>query len=184
MTADAPIELRRLSPEDAALFREIRLEGLQGDPDAFGSAFEVESAQPLAHFAERLGRSIVLGAFRGPELLGVAGFAVQPGPKHAHKGLLWGMYVRPAARQIGIARRLVEAIIEKARERVELIQLSVISENEPARRLYASLGFQEYGVERHGAKYRGKYHDDVLMAKMLLPEPGQDPAAQCGGTRP
>jgi L-amino acid N-acyltransferase YncA len=88
------------------------------------------------------------------------------------------------SRRLSKRRARVEAIIEEARERVELIQLSVISENEPARRLYASLGFQEYGVERHGAKYRGKYHDDVLMAKMLLPEPGQDPAAQCGGTRP
>jgi GNAT superfamily N-acetyltransferase len=115
VTADALIELRRLSPEDAALFREIRLEGLQRDPDAFNGTIEIESAQPLDFFAERIGRSIVLGAFRGSELLGVAGFAVQPGPKHAHKGLLWGMYVRPAARQIGIARRLVEAIIEEAR---------------------------------------------------------------------
>src|SRR5207248_1813998 len=181
--ADAPIELRRLSPDDAALFREIRLEGLQRDPDAFASTFEVESAQPLAFFAERIGRSIVFGAFRGTELLGVTGFAVQPGAKHAHKGLLWGMYVRPAARQTGIGRRLVEAIIEQARERVELIQLSVISENQPARRLYASLGFEEYGIERRGAKYRGKYHDDVLMAKLLMLEPGQDPAAPGGGTR-
>jgi ribosomal protein S18 acetylase RimI-like enzyme len=180
----AGIELRRLASADASLFREIRLEGLARDPDAFSSTFELETAQPLSFFEQRLGNSAVFGAFRGPELLAVAGFRIQLGPKHAHKGLLWGMYVRPAARQIGIARRLVEAIIEKARERVELIQLSVISENEPARRLYASLGFQEYGVERHGAKYRGKYHDDVLMAKMLLPEPGQDPAAQCGGTRP
>ena len=180
---DAPIELRRLYPEDAALFREIRLEGLQRDPDAFGGTFEVESAKPLAFFAERLGGSIVLGAFRGLELLGVAGFAVQPGPKHAHKGLLWGMYVRPSARQTGVARRLVEAIIEQARKRVELIQLRVISENKAARRLYAGLGFQEYGVERRAAKYRGKYHDDVLMAKMLLPEPGQDSAAESGGTR-
>jgi ribosomal protein S18 acetylase RimI-like enzyme len=183
VTTAAPIELRRLSPEDAALFREIRLEGLERDPDAFGSTFEGESAEPLSFFAERLGRSAVFGAFRGSELLGVAGFVVQAGPKHAHKGLLWGMYVRPAARQTGVGRKLVEAVIEHARSRVELLQLSVVSENEAARRLYAGLGFEEYGIDRLGAKYRGRYHDDVLMVKMLVLESRQDPAAQSGETR-
>jgi RimJ/RimL family protein N-acetyltransferase len=182
MTA-APIELRRLSPDDAALFREMRLEGLQRDPDAFSSTFEIESEQPLAFFAERIGRSTVFGAFHGPELLGVAGFIVQPGPKHAHKGLLWGMYVRPHARQAGLGRRLIEAVVEHASQHVELIQLSVVSENQPARRLYASLGFEEYGIDRRGAKYRGRYHDDVLMAKLLMPGTGQDTVARTGGAR-
>ena len=176
----APIELRRLSPEDAALFREIRLDGLKRDPDAFGSTLEVESEQPLSFFADRIARSTVFGAFRGPELLGVAGFVVQPGPKHAHKGLLWGMYVRPEARGAGIARKLVEAVVEYARTRVELLQLSVVSENEAALRLYTGLGFAQYGVDRYGAKYRGKYHDDVLMVKLLALQSGQHPAAQSG----
>jgi ribosomal protein S18 acetylase RimI-like enzyme len=179
----APVQLRRLSADDAELFRDIRLEGLQREPYAFGSTFELESEQPLSYFADRIGRSAIFGAFRGSELLGVVGYAVQPGPKHAHKGLLWGMYVQPDARQAGIARKLVEAAIEHARGRVELLQLSVVSENEAARRLYASLGFEEYGVEKHGAKYRGQYHDDVLMAKILMPGAGQDAAGQSGDTR-
>jgi ribosomal protein S18 acetylase RimI-like enzyme len=98
-------------------------------------------------------------------------FFLQVGLKHAHKGTLWGMYVRPAARGAGVGRRLVEAVMDYARPRVELIQLSVIAENRAARRLYARLGFAEYGVEKHAAKYQGRYHDDVLMAKMLAPEP-------------
>ena len=182
--AAAPIELRRLTPTDASLFREIRLEGLKHNPDAFSSTFEAESAQPLSFFAERLGASAVFGAFAGPELLGVAGFRVQSGPKHGHKGLLWGMYVRPSARQSGVGRKLVEAVFEHARSTVELIQLVVISDNQPARRLYASLGFEEYGLERHAAKYRGKYHDDVLMAKTLVIDSEQETAAQSGGAAP
>jgi ribosomal protein S18 acetylase RimI-like enzyme len=178
--ADAPLDLRRLSPEDAALFREIRLEGLQRDPDSFSSTFEIESEQPLSFFADRLGRSAVFGAFCGSALLGVAGFAIQSGPKHAHKGLLWGIYVRPRARQSGLGRKLVEAVIEYAGERVELLQLSVVSENEAARRLYAGLGFEQYGIDRRGAKYQGRYHDDVLMVKMLVLNSVQDRAAQSG----
>jgi ribosomal protein S18 acetylase RimI-like enzyme len=177
--ASAGIELRRLASADASLFREIRLEGLERDPDAFSSTLELETAQPLSFFEQRLGNSAVFGAFRGPELLAVAGFRIQPGPKHGHKGLLWGMYVRPEARQTGIGRQLVQAVIAHARGQVELLQLTVISDNQPARRLYASLG-----IEPRAAKYRGRYHDDVLMAKMLVLESGADIDAQGGGTSP
>src|SRR5882724_6583296 len=100
MSAD-PIEIRRLAQEhaaDAVLYRDIRLEALQANPEAFGSTFEVENAQPLSLFSDRLGSSTVFGAFRDTGLVGIAGFAIQHGQKEAHKGTLWGMYVRPAAR--------------------------------------------------------------------------------------
>jgi RimJ/RimL family protein N-acetyltransferase len=61
----------------------------------------------------------------------------------------------------------VEAVIAFARVRVELLQLAVVSENETARRLYASLGFVEYGVERKALKQYGRYFDEILMAKDL-----------------
>jgi ribosomal protein S18 acetylase RimI-like enzyme len=86
------------------------------------------------------------------------------------------MYVRPGYRGLGIGRMLVEAIIDHARRRVELLQLFVVSDNLPARQLYQSLGFVEYGVERHATKYRGRYHDDVLMALPLVLESEDDEA--------
>ena len=173
------MSLRRLSPADAALFRAIRLEGLTRDPDAFSSTFEEESERALSFFAERLAASAVFAACRGPDLLGVAGFYVQPGPKHRHKGTLWGMYVRPQARGAGVGARLIDAVLEHARAYVELVELTVISENQAARRLYRRFGFEEYGLEKRAAKYRGRYHDDVLMAKMLSPEgePGAGPSS-------
>ena len=179
-----PISVRLLTPADSALFREIRLEGLSRDPDAFSSTFEDENSRELSFFEDRLANSAVFAAFRGTDPSGVAGFYVQPGPKHRHKGMLWGMYVRPQARGAGIGARLVEAVIEHARAHVELIQLTVISENLAARRLYERFGFEEYGLEKRAAKYRGRYHDDLLMAKMLvLPddERGTDPPS--GGRR-
>jgi ribosomal protein S18 acetylase RimI-like enzyme len=165
------IEIRRLASgniADAALFRDIRLEALRTNPEAFGSSFDVESAQPASWFSDRLGSSVILGAFRDTELVGIAGFAVQQGRKSAHKGLLWGMYVRPNARAIGVGRRLVEAILDVARQHVELIQLSVVRDNAAARGLYASLGFVDYGLEKNALKQDSRYYDEVLMAKDLL----------------
>lgn len=170
----ARVQLRHLTPEDAALYREIRLEALADSPDAFASTPESEQERPLESFATRLTDNYVIGAFSGVELAGVAGFHVQAGPKHAHKGTLWGMYVRPGYRGTGIGRVLVEAVIAHARQRVELLQLFVVSDNTAARQLYASLGFVEYGLEWHATKYRGQYHDDVLMALPLVVECGAD----------
>lgn len=135
-------------------------------PEAFGNTFEVENARPIELFADRIRDSETMGAFEGAEILGVAGLRANQGPKESHKGMLVGMYVRPQARNRGVGRRLVEAVIEVACTRgVELLQLAVVSDNEPARRLYARLGFVEYGIEKKSLKQGGRYTDEVLMVK-------------------
>jgi ribosomal protein S18 acetylase RimI-like enzyme len=164
---NSQIQIRRLTPTEGAAYREIRLEALRRNPEAFGSTFEAESVRPLAHFSERIANCPIFGAFRDPEIVGMAGFWRREGIKDAHKAMLWGMYVRSNARNIGVGRRLAEAVIGFAREHVEVLQLSVVSENEAARRLYASLGFVEYGIERKALKQDGCYYDEVLMAKDL-----------------
>ena len=164
MNDSSQIGVRLLKPADALLYREIRLEALQLSPEAFGSTFEHESAQSLEYFEGALARTDIFGAFGETGILGVAGYLTQAGAKQAHKGLLWGMYVRPAARRGGVGRHLVAAVLDHARSRVELLQLAVVSENEAARRLYGSLGFAAYGHEVHALKQNGRYYDEILMA--------------------
>jgi ribosomal protein S18 acetylase RimI-like enzyme len=130
-------------------------------------SFAAESVNAASWIAERLGGSFVLGAFDAAELIGIAALIIQAGDKRAHKGMLVGMYVRPNARRAGVGRRLVEAVIDLARRHVELIQLSVVKDNEPARRLYASVGFLDYGIELRALKQGGRYYDEILMAKDL-----------------
>jgi ribosomal protein S18 acetylase RimI-like enzyme len=167
MTVGSRAQIRRLMPADAPLYREIRLEALQQAPEAFGSTFEQECTQSLAQFEEVLTRADVFGAFRESSLLGMAGYRTQAGAKKAHKGYLWGMYVRAIARGTGVAKPLVEAVLAHARQHVELVQLSVVAENETAQRLYRSCGFVAYGHEVHSLKQGGRYHDEVLMAVAL-----------------
>lgn len=164
---DAKIHIRQLDPSEASAYREIRLEALRCSPEAFGSTFEAESARPLAHFSERVTRCPVFAAFRDEEIVGMAGFMPREGAKDAHKGYLWGMYVRTDSRNAGVGRRLAEAVIGFARQHVEMLQLDVVSENEAARRLYASMGFVKYGIERKALKQDGRYYDEVLMSKDL-----------------
>jgi RimJ/RimL family protein N-acetyltransferase len=162
-----PLQIRRLETQDAALYMALRLEALQRNPEAFGSTFERESAQPLSWFEASLGRAAIFGGFLDGALAGMAGFGAQEGSKRAHKALLWGMYVRAAARNTGLGKKLVAAVLDHARERAELVQLTVVSENEAARRLYRAMGFVEYGYETKSLKQDGRYYDEVLMVKFL-----------------
>src|SRR2546430_2307161 len=67
----------------------------------------------------------------------------------------------------GLGTSLVAAVLDHARGRVEMVQLTVVSENEGARRLYRALGFVEYGYEKRALKQGGRYYDEVLMVKFL-----------------
>jgi len=144
MTENSQVQVRRLMPADARLYREIRLEALQLSPEAFGSSFEQEGAQSLGYFEEALTKADVFGAFRETALVGIAGYRTQAGAKQAHKGMLWGMYVRPLARGSGV-------------------------DNETAQRLYRHFGFVAYGHEVRSLKQGGRYYDELLMAVALDP---------------
>lgn len=160
-------DITKLGPSEAALFREIRLEALGAHPEAFGETLESARNRSLSEFAERLERNAVFGGFRGDELLGIVGFHGKEWEKERHKGLLWGLYVREAARGDGLGEALVGRLLDHARGRVELVQLAVIASNRPAIALYERCGFRRYGLETRALKVGDRYHDEVLMARLL-----------------
>jgi len=167
VTAKAQPVIRLLTTAEAAPYRDVRLEALKLHPEAFSSTFERESEKPLQWFEDRIIQGNIFGAFAGDELVGVAGWWPQDGSKVSHKAALWGMYVRPAARSSGLGRRLVEAVVNHASERVEQLQLSVVSTNDDAFRLYRNMGFSEYGREMKALKHDGQYYDEILMVRFL-----------------
>ena len=164
-----PFTLRRLTAADASAYRDIRLEGLARHPDGFGSAWEDEAEQSLAWFEQRIESAAVFGGFLSDELAGVASLMVPQGAKLRHKGVLMGMYVRPAARGTGMALALVQAVLSHARMVVEEVQLTVAPHNEAAQRLYRSVGFVEYAREPRSLKIDGKYQEAVLMTLPFQP---------------
>lgn len=137
------------------------------NPEAFGSTFERENAEPLSWFEARLGAADIFGAFLDGTLVGMAGYSARENSKQAHKGLLWTMYVRATVRNSGVGKALVAAVLDHARGRVEMVQLTVVSANESAHRLYRAMGFVEYGFEKNALKHDGRYYDEVLMVHFL-----------------
>ena len=99
--------------------------------------------------------------------------------KKRHKGLLWGVYVREAARGRGLGRAVVARVIEHARAHVVQLHAAVVTTNEAARRLYRSLGFEPYGLEPRGLACAGRYFDQELLVLLLDREAaGRDRSAE------
>jgi len=163
----APIELRRLGPEDAPVYRALRIEGFAAHPLEFRYAPADEEALALAETERRLAESFVVGVFAAGELAGIGGWTRFAGEKLRHKGLLWGMYLRPHLRGTGAADRIVEAIIDDARGQVALLLLTVAAPNARARRLYERWGFATYGTEPMAVRAGDAYIDEVLMARRM-----------------
>jgi ribosomal protein S18 acetylase RimI-like enzyme len=160
-------QVRRLAAADAADYRAIRLAALKGDPQAFGSTYEAEAERPLTHFAERLATSAVHGAYGDAGIVGMAGFKRQAGARDRHKAFVWGTYVCPEMRRRGVARALMQAVLEEASTVVEQLTLCVVRDNAAALALYRDLGFEVYGVEPRALKGAAGYADEVLMVRFL-----------------
>jgi ribosomal protein S18 acetylase RimI-like enzyme len=169
---DPRFTIRPLDASDAALYRELRLEALRLHPHAYGSTFEVEAVEPLTYFERRLASTEVLLGSVGGDPMGIARFSIPTFVTERHKGMLTGMYVREAARATGLASALVDAVVERARGRVILIELSVVTTNDAARRLYKRHGFEIYGVDPCALKHSDRYFDEYLMVRLLDPPPG------------
>jgi ribosomal protein S18 acetylase RimI-like enzyme len=161
------MDIRRLGPGDVACFREIRLECLRLHPENFGTVWEVERERPDADVARVLDEHQFWGGFRNSALEGIVGFYVMPRATERHRGVLYAMYVREAARGTGMAEALVRAVIDHAKPLVDLIWLKVAAGNEPARRLYARLGFETYGLEKASLRVGGRDIDQEYRVLML-----------------
>jgi ribosomal protein S18 acetylase RimI-like enzyme len=154
------IDLRFLAASDADAYWNIRLEALEGDPEAFGSSAEEHRALTKEEIARRISfdpsNNFVVGAFVGERLVGTAGFFRSRGLKERHKGHIWGVYVASEARGKGAGRGMLRMLLERATaiKGVEQIMLSVATTQLAAVSLYRSLGFESYGCEPRGIEDR------------------------------
>jgi RimJ/RimL family protein N-acetyltransferase len=160
-------EVRRLREADAEAYRAIRLEALERYPEAFQSTYESAAELPLEAYVQRLERYALFGGFIDDQLAGFVGLHRFTNPKIKHKAILWGMYVREAARGTGVAEAMVEAVLDHARGQVEQILISVITNNERARHFYEKMGFHAYGLEKRAFKIGEDYYDEEFRVRVL-----------------
>ncbi|WP_028781916.1 GNAT family N-acetyltransferase [Thalassobacillus devorans] len=166
------MEIRRLNAEDAAAYWELRLEALQTSPDAFITTYEDALAKdnPIAQAADRMTNehNFTYGAFMNSRLIGTVTMLRQTHQKFAHKADILAMYVTPHFRGKNTGKWLLQQAIEDAKQvGIEQLLLGVVSTNEPAVRLYQSLGFTVFGTEKNAIKTRNSYFDEYMMVLFL-----------------
>ncbi|PWK16817.1 cyclohexyl-isocyanide hydratase [Arcicella aurantiaca] len=116
--------------------------------------------------------SFTLGAFsENGELLGTVGFKRDSFIKLKHRGLVFRMYVSEKAKGLGLGRKLLQALIERAKqgEGLRQIYLTLIATNQRAKNLYLSEGFELFSLEKEAIKMaENEYVDEASMVKYLF----------------
>ena len=169
------MEVRTLTESDVGIYWDLRLRALKEEPAAFLTSYTEAKQRSLESVAERLRSeantpdSFTLGAFPEEQIAGMVGFYREKAEKCRHKGSIWGMYVTPEARGHGLGRALMSEAIARARSLPDLeqIQLGVVVTQTAARRLYVSLGFEPFGLEKRAVKIGDRYFDEEMMALQL-----------------
>jgi len=168
------LRIRRLVPDNAAAYRELRLRALAEHPEAFTSSHDEEGRKPVAAMAARLepdGNEAVYGAYAGDALVALAGLALETRRKNRHKATVFGMYVAPEHGGRGVGRALLAHVIGEARLHSGLLQLvlTVTDGNAAATALYEKAGFRSFGIEPRAigidGKYYGKNHMILFLAQ-------------------
>lgn len=161
-------KIRRLNSQDAKQFHQLRLRGLLSNPEAFASDLASEKKKKLSEIKSSLTSHFILGAFRDEDLVGSTAIYDFRFVSMAHKGKIGFTYVLPEFRRFGLGKKLMESAIKQGRKmHFEQIQLDVVVGNIPAIKLYKSLGFVKWGIEKRALKIGGKFLDEIHMVKFF-----------------
>lgn len=161
------ITVRRLTEEDWAEYRALRLRSLSESPEAFVASAEEEEDYPEERWRGRMTRSQRLLASTESEAVGVASIGTE-NTAEDHIGELFGLWVSPSARGTGVARRLLEAAANAAREdNLTHLAYWVGTDNGRAVAFASSFGFRPTD-NRRPMEIRGADVDDEDAEEMAM----------------
>ena len=163
------MEIREVFSNQIEIYKRLILQGLVDDEDCFRISPKDEEMESFP--TTDLSDSFTLGVFDKNELIGVASFK-REGEKREklkHKGLLFKIYISPNYRRQGLAGKLINEVINRAKlvEGIEQINLTVIPTNQHAKKLYEKFEFKTYAHEEKAVKWKGEYFNEDQMKLML-----------------
>ncbi|WP_397533160.1 GNAT family N-acetyltransferase [Roseateles sp.] len=169
------MHITTLTAADAAAYRALMLEAYEQAPDAFTTTAAERHAEPESWWVKRIGSAEGLatsfGAWQDKTLVGTVALEYSAKPKTRHAVLVLGMYVQPSQRGSGLGVALMQAAIAIASSRpgIRSLNLTLTEGNEPALRLYRSVGFVSWGVQpeaiRTDTGLKGKVHMSLALLR-------------------
>ncbi|MGW1776305.1 N-acetyltransferase family protein [Streptomyces sp. NPDC002104] len=168
-------------PERAARFA-AEAHGILAELVAGGAALgwvEPPGADEVARLldgvvdAVRSGDAALRGAYLGDRLVGLGYWQRYARPTHRPHADLEKLAVAAGAHGLGLGRALTAALVEDARRAgIEVLTLDARGDNTRALRLYASLGFTEYGRLPRFVAVGERRYDKVLCMLDFRPSGG------------
>lgn len=147
--------VERLTESDWRVFARVRLRALT---DSLGEAdpqYKQEAAFTAAQWRRRLRDHAQFAALIGDRPVGLVAAQLE----NAETAYVYSLWLDPAARGYGLARPLVAAAVDWARDRgARTVTLRVAADNAVARGVYESLGFTVTSADVHGPR------DEVAMS--------------------
>lgn len=161
--------IRLLGPEDVEIFRRIRLEALRAEPDSFASSTVDWEKLSDDEWRQRITAGAVFVAFRDGDPVGIMGLLRERASKMAHRATVVMVYMRESLRGSGLAKMLLERLIEHARSQgIRQLELSVSAENAKAIGFYSRQDFVKVGRIPGGCIRNGREVDDLIMVRRII----------------
>jgi ribosomal protein S18 acetylase RimI-like enzyme len=163
------LSVQRLNRTHAEPFFALRLRCMHEAAAQFRSAPEDVAREGIDLWQARLDSpdDRIVGIFDGGMLIGIGGIARDWRVKLRHKALLFGMFVAPQAAGRGVGSAIVAGLIREAHGFVSSLHLTVMADNDRARRLYERHGFTIYGREPQSVMQPEGPGDELLMWRAI-----------------
>jgi GNAT superfamily N-acetyltransferase len=160
--------IRIAGADDVESFKRIRMEALRLEPAAFASSAEDWDRLSDDDWRQRLLGDPVFLAFDGDKPVAIMGLLRQRASKMVHRATIIMVYVRREMRGTGLAGRLLDHVVDYARDNgIKQLELTASAENASAIRFYRNAGFADAGLIPAGVIHEGREIDDLIMVRRI-----------------
>jgi ribosomal protein S18 acetylase RimI-like enzyme len=160
-------EIRRLSASRWKDYRRIRLESLQRNPLAFGSAYEEEARFGEGEWRKRM-KNVHFAITDGVPV-GTIVCSFNNDAKFKHIAEIYGYYVRPGYRGKGVGTALLDHALHLAKSNSQIlkVRLYVNSKQRVALSMYEKAGFVVVGRLSGEMNVGTRFYTMLVMEKRV-----------------
>ncbi|KZL20880.1 Mycothiol acetyltransferase [Pseudovibrio axinellae] len=160
--------IRQIFADDLVFFKNIRLEALRSEPDAFCATLKDWQDLSDQQWLQYIERSTMLIAFEQGNPVGMMALFRETDTKRRHRASIKMVYLNKSQRGNGTASAMLNCLIDLARQQgVTHLDLKVNAANTSAVRFYQREKFEQVDYIAASMISNGEVIDDMLMSRHI-----------------